>query len=127
EGPVGGNVSVYVSTRTERWNLDARGHMASPTLYVWFQNMTGYSSSFYAMVNPATLTDYDINGNATTRSYHATQDVDTAPWSGTVNVGTSSRIIRRSVDITGQGIQPGSYDRLTTSLTFTVVEKPRTP
>lgn len=127
EGPVGGNVSVYVSTRTERWNLDARGHMASPTLYVWFQNMTGYSSSFYAMVNPATLTNYDINGNATTRSYHATEDVNTVPWSGTVNVGTSSRIIRRPVDITGQGIEPGSYDRMTTSLTFTVVEKPRTP
>jgi len=39
-----------------------------------------------------------------------------------VNLGSSSRIVRRSVAITGAFIEPGAVERWTTSLTFNVTE-----
>jgi hypothetical protein len=39
-----------------------------------------------------------------------------------LSLGSSSRIVRRSVAITGQAIEPGAIERWTTSLTFKVTE-----
>ena len=112
-----------LSYRVERWNLDARGHYATPTLYLWFQNAFGCAGgSFSGSTNQATYTLYDASGNPSTRTVTASETVDTAPWSGTVNLGTSSRIVRSSAPVTGQFVVAGATQRWSTSLTFNIVE-----
>jgi YD repeat-containing protein len=117
--------NFYVSYRVDRWNLDARGRVAGPTLYVSFQNPFGnVGTSSSASTGRATRTNYDPLGNTTTTSANAGDSVDTAPWSGAAGLGTNSRIVRRSVAPTGEFIEPGGTERWTASLTFRIVEVP---
>jgi YD repeat-containing protein len=110
----------------ERWNLDARGHVAGPSLYITFQNAFGcLGDSFNVTSNEATRTNYDDNGNvSSTTTTSASEAVDTVPWSGTANLGSSSRIVRRSSAVTTPNVEPGAFERWTTSLTFTITEVP---
>jgi hypothetical protein len=110
----------------ERWNLDARGHVAGPTLYITFQNaFQCLGNSFNVTSNEATQTNYDNNGNvSSTTATSASEPVDTAPWSGAAKLGSSSRIVRRSSEVTTPNVQPGAFERWTTSLTFTITEVP---
>jgi hypothetical protein len=120
-----GAYGFYGSYRVERWNLDARGHVAGPYLYVTFQNAFQCAgSSFNVATSRATQTDYDSNGNASSKTTNAGDTLDTAPWSGGASLGSSSRIVRRSAAITGENIVPGSIERWTTSITFKITEVP---
>jgi hypothetical protein len=112
------------SYRIDRWNLDARGHYAKPNLYVMFQNGFGCAGTSIAIASGlGTQTNYDPNGNvSSTTSSPVGESVDTVPWSGGVSVGSSSRIVRRTLPSTGAGVQPGSEERWTTNLTFTITE-----
>src|SRR6185369_1692663 len=52
----------FGSYRVDRWNLDARGHVAGPTLYITFQNaFQCLGNSFHVASNEATRTNYDAN------------------------------------------------------------------
>lgn len=119
-----GAYGFYGSYRIDRWNLDARGHYAKPNLYVTFQNATGCARASMAVASGlGTRTNYDQNGNvSSTTSSSAGEEIDTVPWSGGVSVGSSSRIVRRTSPSTGPGVQPGSEERWTTTLTFTITE-----
>lgn len=121
-----GSSGFFGSYRVERWNLDARGNVTSPSLYITFQNAFGCAgASFSVSANQATQTNYDVNGNvSSTNPTSAGESVDTAPWSGTVNLGSSSRIVRRSAVSTAPSVEPGAMERWTTSLTFTITEVP---
>jgi hypothetical protein len=113
----------FGSSRVERWNLDARGHLASPTLSVTFQNSFGCaSSSFVVATGRATKTSYDQNGNTSQTTASASDSVNTAPWSGTARLGSTSRIVRSSSELAGLNVVPGSTQRWTTSLTFKITE-----
>jgi hypothetical protein len=118
-----GAYGFYVSYRVDRWNLDARGHNASPFLYVTFQNANGcVGTSFVVTTVHATKTSYDINGNTSQTTSAASDSVDTTTWSGGASLGSSSRIVRKSSPITGQIIVPGAMERWTTSLKFKITE-----
>jgi hypothetical protein len=114
----------FGSSRVERWNLDARGHLASPILFVMFQNSFGCPGSSFVVAGQATRTSYDQNGNTSQTTTAVSDSVDTAPWSGTARLGSTSRIVRNSAAITGQNVVPGSTQRWTTSLTLKVTEVP---
>jgi len=114
--------SGLANVRVERWNLDARGHYASPTLYLWFQNPFGSTGSSFSGNSVATQTVYDYKGDPTTATYSAIDYVDATPWSGTAPMGTSSRIVRRSTPLTGAGFPPDATARWTTSLSIKVTE-----
>ncbi|MEJ0040676.1 MAG: hypothetical protein WDO68_32430 [Gammaproteobacteria bacterium] len=121
-----GSHGFFGSYRVDRWNLDARGHVAGPSLYVTFQNAFGcLGNSFNVASNQATQTNYDNNGSvSSTTTTSASEAVDTAPWSGAAKLGSSSRIVRRSSEVTTPNVQPGAFERWTTSLTFTITEVP---
>ncbi|MEJ0085325.1 MAG: hypothetical protein WDO72_06565 [Pseudomonadota bacterium] len=113
----------FVSYRVDRWNLDARGHNASPYLYLWFQNANGCADSSFLVGTPhGTKTSYDISGNATQTTVYSSDSVDTRTWSGGANLGSSSRIVRASAPITGTSVAPGATQRWTTSLKIKVTE-----
>jgi hypothetical protein len=114
----------FASYRVDRWNLDVRGHNASPVLFVWFQNSFGCAGSSFGVSTRTTKTSYDVNGNTTQTTTSAGDSVDTAPWSGTVRLGATSRIVRNSAPVTGQNVVPDSTQRWTTSLAFKVTELP---
>ena len=118
-----GAYGFFVSYRVDRWNLDARGHNASPFLYVTFQNANGCGgTSFVVSTSHATKTSYDINGNTSQTTVGASDSVDSTTWSGGASLGSSSRIVRKSSPITGQIIVPGAMERWTTSLKFKITE-----
>jgi len=120
-GPYG----FFVSYRVERWNLDARGHTASPYLYVTFQNAPGCTgSSFLVQTAQATKTTYDSSGNTSQTTVSSSDSVDTTTWSGGANLGSSFRIVRTSAPITGLNVTPGAMRRWTTSLKFKITETP---
>ena len=97
----------------------------SPVLFVTFQNSFGCAgSSFVVATGRATKTSCDVNGNTTQTTTGASDQVDTAPWSGTVRLGATSRIVRNSSPVTGQNVVPDSMQRWTTSLAFKVTELP---
>ncbi|MGC4028687.1 MAG: hypothetical protein QM696_07445 [Steroidobacteraceae bacterium] len=111
----------YVSYGVDRWNLDARGHFSTPQLYVRFQNSYGCGTSSFIVSTLATQVRTDRFGTTTSTSGESST-IDTTLWSGSVRLGTTSRIARSSKAITGQFVQPGSFDRSTARLTFTVTE-----
>jgi hypothetical protein len=119
-----GSGGFFGSYSVERWNLDARGHYAGPILNLRFVNSFGCTgSSFNVATNRATQTNYDANGNvSSTKTVGAADHVDTTTWNGSLGLGSSSRIVRRSVAVTGAFIEPGAIERWTTSLTFIVTE-----
>jgi hypothetical protein len=113
----------FGSYSVERWNLDARGHYTGPVLNLRFVNSFGCGGSSFNVPTRATQTNYDANGNVSSTKTVGTGDsVDTTTWNGSLSLGSSSRIVRRSVAITGQAIEPGAIERWTTSLTFKVTE-----
>lgn len=114
---------LYGGYSIDRWNLDARGHLATPLLSIRFQNPFGCAAaSFIAATSQASQTDVDASGNSSTRTVNISDSVDTTPWSGTATTGSSTRIVRASRPVS---IAYGSgTERWTTSLTFKVVELP---
>jgi hypothetical protein len=118
-----GAYGFFGSYRVDRWNLDARGHNASPYLYVTFQNANGCAGASFVVTSAhATKTTYDINGNTSQSTIAASDSVDSTTWSGGASLGSSSRIVRKSSPITGQIIVPGAMERWTTSLKFKITE-----
>ena len=78
----------------------------------------------FILSGTGTQTDYDRFGTPSQTQQPATDTVDTAPWSGGVNLGTSSRVVRTSSALTGLNVVPGAMQRWTTSLTFKITEVP---
>ncbi len=119
--------TFYGSANIDRWNLDARGHYATPHFNVSFANQYDGDVSFSVVTSPSsgTTTRYDASGNVvSTGSGFGSDTVNAATWSGGAGLGTSQRVVRRSAAVVGQYIESGATEYWATTLRFTITEVP---